>query len=155
APASGRLPWWPWLFAVFAPIQLSWIYGVPLPPEMGFRAVFVVNVVAIATFLAILTRNFRRARPIGRRQLKWVVLGWSLGTVPVLVTDAVAAVEPTLWWLHEAAAIAEIIIPVCVLIAIVRSNFLDVDRLITGAAVYSVLSILALAAVLTAVPQLA
>ena len=26
APAGGRLPWWPWLFAVFGPISLSWIY---------------------------------------------------------------------------------------------------------------------------------
>ena len=41
------------------------------------------------------------------------------------------------------------------LIAIVRTNLFDVDRLITGTAVYSVLSVLVLAAVLTAVPQLA
>ena len=155
APAGGRLPWWPWLFAVFGPISLSWIYGVPLSPEMGFRAVFAVNVVFIATVLTVLTRNFRRATPVGRRQLKWVVLGMYVGTVPVLLTDVAAAVAPPLWWLHEMAVIAEILIPLCVLIAIVRTNYFDVDRLITGAVVYSVLSVLLLAAVLTAVPHLA
>jgi class 3 adenylate cyclase len=155
APPDGRVPWWPWLFAIFAPISTSWVFGVPLPPEVGFRAVFAVNVAFIATLLVVLTRNFRRAGPIGRRQLKWVVLGIYVGTVPVLVADVVAAFEPALSWLHDAAVIAEIAIPLCVLMAIVRSNFLDVDRLITGAAVYSVLSVLLLAAVLAAVPQVA
>lgn len=155
APAGGRLPWWPWLFAGSAPISLSWIYGAPLPPEVAFRAVFAVNVAFIVTALAVLTRNFRRAGPIGRRQLKWVVLGMYVGTVPMLLSDAVATVAPSLWWLHQVAMIAQIFIPLCVLIAIVRTNYFDVDRLITGAAVYSVLSVLLLAAVLTAVPQMA
>jgi class 3 adenylate cyclase len=155
APPGGRLPWWPWLFAVFGPISLSGILGVPLPPATGFRAVFAVNVAFIATVLAVLTRNFRRAGPIGRRQLKWVVLGMYVGTVPVLLADVVAAVAPPLWWLHEVAAIAEILVPVCVLIAIVRANLFDIDRLITGTAVYSILSVVLLAAVLTAVPRLA
>ena len=69
APPGGRVPWWPWLFAVFGPISSSWVYGVPFPPEVGFRAVFAVNVAFIVTLLAVLTRNFRRAGPIGRRQL--------------------------------------------------------------------------------------
>ncbi|MGH7787692.1 MAG: hypothetical protein ACRERC_12540, partial [Candidatus Binatia bacterium] len=155
APPDGRLPWWPWIFAVFGPISLSWIYGVPLPPEVGFRAVFIVNVAFIVTLLAVLTRNFRRAGPLGRRQLKWVVLGIYLGTVPVLLADLVTAVAPSLWWLHELATVAEIVIPLGVLMAIVRTNYFDVDRLITGAAVYSVLSVVLLATVLAAVPLIA
>jgi class 3 adenylate cyclase len=155
APASGQLPWWPWLFAVFGPISLSWTFGIPLPPAVGFRAVFFVNVAFIATLLAIMTRNFRRAGPVGRRQLKWVVYGIYIGTVPVLLTDVVSAFAPSLWWLHEVAVIAEILIPVCVLIAIVRFNYFDIDRLITGTAVYSFLSVLVMAATLAVVPQLA
>src|SRR5262249_55469896 len=101
------------------------------------------------------TRNYRRASPLGRRQLKWVVLGMYIGTVPVLLTDVVTAVEPDLWWLHEVAATAESLIPLCVLVAIVRANYFDIDHLITGTAVYSFLSVLLMAAVLTVVPQLA
>jgi class 3 adenylate cyclase len=155
APASGRLPWWPWLFALFGPLSLSWVFGVPLPPETGVRGGLVVNVVFIATLLAVLTRNFRRAGPLGRRQLKWVVLGMYLGLAPVLLADVLAAIEPSLSWLHEAAAIAEIAVPLSILLAIVRTNLFDVDRLITGTVVYSVLSILVLAAALLAVPHLA
>ncbi len=154
APAGG-LPWWPWLFAIFGPISTSWVFGVPLPPETGFRAAFAVNVAFIVTLLVVLTRNFRRAGPLGRRQLKWVVLGMYVGTVPVLLADVVAAVAPSLVWLHELAAIAEIAIPLSVLIAVVRANLFDVDRLITSTAVYSILSILLLAMALFAVPQLA
>jgi len=153
--APARLPWWPWLFAVFGPISLSWLVGWPLPPETGFRAVFALNVVFIATLLVVLTRNFRRAGALGRRQLKWVVLGIYCGTVPVLLVDVVAIVAPAFWWLHELAVIAEIAIPLAVLIAIVRANLFDVDRLITGAAAATVLSVLGLAAVLSAVPPVA
>ncbi len=155
APAGRPLPWWPWLFACFGPICSSWVFGIPMAPETGFRAAFAVNVAFIVTLLVLLTRNFRRAGPLGRRQLKWVVLGMYLGTVPVLLADAVAVVAPALWWLHEAAAIAEIVIPLSVLIAILRDNLFDVDRLITGTAVYSILSVLLLAVALFAIPQLA
>jgi class 3 adenylate cyclase len=155
APANGRLPWWPWLFAVFGPISLSWLVGVPLPPVSGFRAVFAVNIIFIAVLLAVLTRNYRRTGALGRRQLKWVVLGIYCGTVPVLLTDAIAVIAPAFWWLHEVAVIAELCVPLAMLIAIVRANLFDVDRLITGAAVSTVLSVLALAAVLSAVPPVA
>lgn len=155
APRGGRLPWWPWAFAVFGPVSLSWSFGFPLAPETGFRAAFAVNAVFIVTMLAVLTRNFRRAGPLGRRQLKWVLLGLYVGTVPVLAADVVAAVVPSLVWLHEAAAIAEIVIPLSVLIAVVRTNLFDVDRLITSTAVYSILSILLLAVALFAVPNVA
>jgi len=155
APAGGRVPWWPWAFGLFGPISASWVFGLPLPPETGFRAAFAVNVAFIVTLLAILTRNFRRAGPLGRRQLKWLVLGMYLGTVPVLLADVVAAVAPSLWRLHDLVAIAEIVVPLSILIAIVRANLFDVDRLITVTAVDSVLSVFLLAAALFGVPLLA
>jgi class 3 adenylate cyclase len=153
-PAGRRLPRWPWLFAIFGPISSSWVFGVPFPPETGFRGAFAANVAFIVTLLVVLTRNFIHAGPLGRRQLKWVVLGVYLGTVPVLVADVVAAFVPSLWRLHELAVIAEIMFPLSVVVAIVRANLFDVDRLITATAVYSILSILLLASALFAVPVL-
>jgi class 3 adenylate cyclase len=153
--APARLPRWPWLFAGFGPVSLSWIYGTPLPPELGFRGVFIVNAIFIVALLAVLARNYRHASALGRRQLKWVVLGIYAGTAPVLLTDVATTIAPQLWRLHEVAMIAEIFIPLGVLIAIVHADYLDVDRLITGTAVYSVLSVVVLAAVLAGVPQLA
>jgi len=155
APPSGRLPWWPWVFAAFGPMALSSVFGIPLPPHIGLRGVFVLNVAFIATLLAVLTRNFRRAGPRGRRQLKWIVLGMYLGTMPVLLTNVVTAVEPSLWWLHELAMIAEAFIPIFILIAIVRFNYFDIDQLITGTVAYTLLSVLFMAAIFTVIPRLA
>jgi class 3 adenylate cyclase len=153
--APVRTPRWPWAFAVFGPLALGWVLGVPVAPQAAMRGAFVVNVAFIVAFLAVLTRNYRRSGPVGRRQLKWVMLGMYLGLVPVLLADAVIAVEPALWWLHEAAAMAEVVIPAFILIAIVRENLFDIDRLITRAAVWTLLSIAALAAALFALPHVA
>lgn len=153
--ATARPARWPWAFAVFGPLAVGWVLGVPIAPEAAVRGAFAVNVAFIAAFLAVLTRNYRRSGPIGRRQLKWVMLGMYLGLVPVLLADAVVAVDPALWWLHEATAMAEVVIPAFILIAIVRENLFDIDQLITRAAVWTLLSIAALAAALFALPHVA
>ena len=153
--ATARPARWPWAFAIFGPLAFGWVLGVPIAPEAAVRGAFAVNVAFIAAFLAVLTRNYRRSGPIGRRRLRWVMLGMYLGLVPVLLADAVVAVDPALWWLHEAAAMAEVVIPAFILIAIVRENLFDIDRLITRAAVWTLLSIAALAAALFALPHVA
>jgi class 3 adenylate cyclase len=153
--APARPPRWPWAFAVFGPLALGWVLGAPIAPDASIRGAFGMNVAFIAAFLLVLTRNYRRAGPIGRRQLKWLMLGMYVGLVPVLLADAVIAVDPAFWWLHEAAAMAEVVIPVFILIAIVRENLFDIDRLITRAAVWTLLSIALLAAALFAVPHVA
>jgi class 3 adenylate cyclase len=152
AAVRGRLPAWPWAFAVFGPISTSWVFGVPLPPAIGLRGAFVVNVVFIATLLAVLTRNYHRSGAIGRRQVRWVLIGFYLGTVPVAFTDVVAGFAPGLWWLHDVGMIAEVAIPICCFIAIDRFNLFDVDRLITATAVYTILSVTLVAAGLMVLP---
>ena len=154
-PAGRPLPWWPWVFSVFGLLAFSWVFGTPLPPPLGQQGSLGVNVVFIATLLAVITRGFRRAGPVGRRQLKWVVYGLYMGLVPVLLTDLVTALVPRLWWLHEAAVIAEAAIPLSIITAIVRFNFFDIDRLIAATAVYTFLSIVLLAGLFTLVPPAA
>jgi class 3 adenylate cyclase len=151
APPSGRLPRWPWVFSILGPIAFSSVYGFPLPPTVARQGLFLVNIAFIVVLLALLTRNFRRCGPIGRRQLKWVLYGMYVGTVPVLAADAVAALVPRVWWLHDFAVAAEIVIPISILIAILRFNLFDIDHLISAAAVYSLLSVLLIAALPTVV----
>ncbi len=154
APAEGRLPAWPWLFALFGPIGISATFGVPLPPLIGLRGVFVLNVAFIATLLVVLTRNFRRAGPIGRRKLKWAVYGLYLGAVPVLAANAVIAIVPRFWWLHDMSMIAMVVLPICICIAIVRNNLFDIDRLLSATVAYTILLVLLLAGALTVIPRL-
>src|SRR5262249_29348021 len=125
--AGTRTPAWVWIFALFGPLAISSVFGVPFTPTVGMSAVFVVNIAFIALLLTFLTRNFRRAHPLGRRQLKWVMWGLYTGTVPVLATDVIAVVNPSLWWLHESSRVMTALIPVSICIAILRANFFDID----------------------------
>jgi class 3 adenylate cyclase len=155
APRDGRLPYWPWLFALFSPLATSWVFGVPFSHEVGQRGALTINVAFVATYLVLLTRNYLRSGPVGRRQLAWVVYGFYVGMVPIFAADAIAAFRPSLWWLHEVATICLIAVPACLLIAISRSHLFDIDRLISLTAVYTSLSLLLLAAVFTVIPTLA
>lgn len=154
APLGSRLPVWPWVFAVFGLSLTSRVFGVPGSPAFGLRAELIVTIAATAAMLVLLTRNFRRAGPLGRRQLKWVVFGLYIGVAPVLIADIIVSLYPTLWWLHESSTIFIALIPLCFFIAIVRSHLFDIDRLISSTAAYSILVLALGATVLTAVPPL-
>jgi class 3 adenylate cyclase len=152
--ADARMPAWPWLFTGFGPVATSSVFGVPLPPAIGLRAVFLLNTAFITMMLVLLTRNFRRAGPVGRRQVKWVVYGFYIGTVPALAANVVAAFDPSLWWLQQVSMIAVVLTPLCIFIALVRFNLFDIDRLISATAAYTVLSVLLVAGALTVIPRL-
>ena len=153
--AGTRTPRWPWLLAIYGPISTSWVFGVPLSPQLGFRAAFLAHIVFILSLLFLLARNFRRANPIGRRQLKWIVYGFYIGTAPVLAANVIVAVQPSLWWLHDLSMIANVLPPICICIAILRANAFDIDRLISTTTVYSLLSILLMGGIFLAIPPLA
>jgi hypothetical protein len=156
APTGARLPPWPWLFAVFGPISTSLRYGAPaLDPTLALRANFAVTATLLATLLIVLTRNFQRAGPLGRRQLKWAVYGIYVGVAPVLTIDLLTTFAPTLWRLHDFAITTLVLIPVCILIAIARANLFDIDRLINTTAAYSLLLVLLTGGVLLLGPRFA
>ncbi len=148
-------PVWIWLFAIFGPVSTGWVLGIPFPPVVALQTTFAITFVWLATVLVVLTLGYRRARPRGRRQLRWIVLGLYLGTAPLLAADAISAVSPNLWWLHDVANLATFLIPLCLFVAIVRFNAFDVDRLILSTTAYSILSIVLIAGLLTVVPWLA
>lgn len=150
-----RTPAWIWLFAIFGPLSTGWVLGTPFPPVLSLQSAFATTALWLATVLVVLTLGYRRARPRGRRQLRWIVLGLYLGTAPLIAADAVSAVRPDLWWTREIANLATFLIPLCFFVAIVRFNAFDVDRLILSTTAYSILSIVLIAGLLTVVPWLA
>ncbi|MGE0679719.1 MAG: hypothetical protein AB7P69_02260 [Candidatus Binatia bacterium] len=153
--AGTRVSPWPWGFAVFGPLSLSWIFGSPLPPTLALRAVFIVNILFLVVFLGVLARNYRRATPLGRRRLRWIVYGFYVGTAPMLAANLVTAFNPALWWLLEISALAAVVLPLCICIALLQLNFWDIDRLISTTTVYSLLTLVFLAGVLLGVPRVA
>jgi hypothetical protein len=154
-PTGARLPAWPWLFAAFGPLQTSTMFGIPpLPPTLGLRASAVVTGLFIVTLLGLLTRNFLRVNAIGRRELKWVVYGFYVGTVPVLAASVVTTLDPSLWWLYNLSTTAVALIPLFIGVAIVRYDLFDIDRLISSTAAYSILLLLSVSGLLLLEPSL-
>ena len=144
---------WPWAFACGGVFVTTWAFGWPLPPASGQALGVGASVAFIAVALFELARSYRRCGPRGRRQLRWVLLGFYLGLAPAALAGVVAVAAPGLWWLYETSLTAVVAIPLCLFIAISRYNLFDVDRLITAAASYSLLSIAVLGATLGLFPR--
>jgi class 3 adenylate cyclase len=110
----------------------------------------------LALGLVAIAWNYRRADPIGRRQIKWVVLGLYLAITPFVLSGFLNLYDSTLWGnVTELAMGALAVVPICIFIAIFRYNLFDIDRLITTTASYSMVSGAVLAGLLMVVPQLA
>ncbi len=146
---------WTWAFSAYAVTALAWVFGVPFSSEAGVRASGVLNVLAPLAMLVLLAAAHRRADPRGRRQLRWVLYGFLIGVLPVALGSLVPVARPELWWIHETLMSAVILLPICVVIAIVRFKLFDVDRLLTSTLSYSLLLILFVALVIAIVPRAA
>jgi class 3 adenylate cyclase/glycopeptide antibiotics resistance protein len=155
APRSRRADAWTWIFGLQALAVLSWVFGVPFSTATGLRATTAGNVLVAAAMLALVTHNYRRSDAVGRRQLKWVLYGFYVAALPVLLANLLPMATPRLWWLHEVAMSAVVLLPVCMLIAITRFKLFDIDRLLTATAWYSIVIGLLVAGVLLAVPPAA
>ena len=154
-PAGRPLPRWPWLFAAMGPLWTSYFMGIPFPTSFALRANPTLASAVIAAVLVVATRNYALAAPLGRRQVKWVLLGCYFGLLPSLAGTLVVALRPELtgfWFATQAALFA---IPIAILIAVTRSNLLDIDRLISGTASYTLLMVVLGGAALVVVPWLA
>lgn len=154
-PAGRRLPRWPWLFAALGFTWTSWHMNWPFPGRYGVHANPAIGGLVIASLLVVATRNYRLAGPAGRRQMKWVMLGCYVGLVPNLLGAVAGAAHPALadWWF--AAQTLLLAIPLSIWIAVTRSNLLDIDRLISGTASYTILLVLLAVAAVTVLPAVA
>jgi class 3 adenylate cyclase len=146
---------WTWALSVYAVTALAWVFGVPFSSAAGVRASGALNALAPLLMLALLVRNYRRSDPLGRRQLRWVLYGFLVGVLPVAVGSLVPVTAPRFWWLHEILMSAVVLLPACMLIAIVRFKLFDVDRLLTATVSYSLLLVLLVALLIGIVPRLA
>jgi two-component system, sensor histidine kinase len=108
--------------------------------------------------LAIATRNYRRAGPIGRRRVKWLLYGAYIAIVPLIVARTLTIADPdAAWyqWVYVATIIGMVGFPLGTLVAIVRYNLFDIDQLITATASYSIVLVALLGLLLALVPAIA
>jgi class 3 adenylate cyclase len=145
-----------WLMApVVLIVNAGFFFGVPLASWTSFRLGEVVRVVLGVLIVVALARNYVRSGPVGRRRIKWIVFGVCAGTIPGIGANLMALYDRGLSWLPYATSIFALLVPICFLIAIVRYNLFDIDRLFSTTLSYSGLTIVAVATVLVLLPRVA
>lgn len=155
APRNPLARYAPAGFLLLGPATSSWLLGWPWSSDFGLRFVFLLNVVLALTVIGLLVRNYRISGRPARRQLKWVILGFYAALFPVAIAGIIGAFEPSLTWVYEIAAASAVAIPIGIFIAIMRDDFLDIDRLLSETAAYSLASVGVFAVLLQAVPAAA
>lgn len=160
APPPGRLartlPWL--LIPLFAFLRANYFLGGPLPGEWAPVASLVADGLAVVVTLAVLTRNYRRSDPIGRRRLKWVIYGGYVGFLPLafVIIFLSGTLEPHAYSRAFALSVLPtVVVPLGILIAVVRQQLFDVDRLISATASYTAIGIVLVGSALTLIPRLA
>jgi hypothetical protein len=120
----------------------------PIAGVLAFVAVasFILLLLAVPTALAAVVIRFRRADPVERQQIRWlrfglaaVVVGLGLTIVMQPVEAALGlAVPEVIWDLLLGAAVA--VIPISVGIAVTRHGLYEIDRVVSRAVSYVVVT---------------
>ena len=150
------------LFAVEFAVALLAPYDVGLD---DWRVFAIVAYLAVAT-IAGLMRAYLRSSSLERRQVRWVMLGLSVAVVGALFAT-VASLDPggPIGWIvprDPRGAIGGVVqavtllgAPVGILVSVIGYRWLDVDRLISAAASYTIVGLVVLGGAAAVIPRLA
>ena len=158
--AHGLEGAWRWLPVPLGIIGIpiySAFYGLPLDPATGVELTRALLLLAIIVVMLVLARNYRRSGPAGKRQVKWLMFAIYLGAVLSLSTAAfvdIAVYDPPLW-ATAVMVLSKAALPVGVLIAALRFDLFDIDRLFGATILYNVLAALTLGIGFLVVPRAA
>jgi signal transduction histidine kinase/CheY-like chemotaxis protein len=140
-PSERRLSlWWVLVGPLWYLTRLMFVVGGPVPTDRILQVALAFDSFFMITMLAIATRNFRVSGPVGRRRFKWLLLGSWVGILPltlVILGGALAPEGTGSSFFFEVSVLLTSAFAVGLLIAIVRFNLLDVDRVLSAAASWS------------------
>jgi signal transduction histidine kinase len=121
------------------PLGIGALEGGPLALLFPVGALVILGALVVGA-VALLLR-FRRARGVERQQLRWVALGAALAAALFLVALTTLAVDgdDTLFQVALGASVA--VLPLATGAAILRYRLYDIDRIISRAVVYGLLTV--------------
>ena len=133
---------WPWLVMALYVVAVrgSYLFGWPLPGGWVGRVSLAYHGATLAFGGGILAWNYAHAWAAGRRRLRWILLGTLLGALPLLATLSAPLIFPAWQGFTRAYAIGTLpmmIWMVGIVLAVVREQAFDVDRLIGATAAWS------------------
>jgi len=158
-PAAAWARFGPWFFVVQGPLIVSMLSGFPLRHPIAIPLLLATSAAYITAILVWIAIAYRGADPVGRRQIRWVMFGFYAALAPTLTLAALALFDQLLFdgwvrfypWVWRSLVFV-VLIPFSYLIAIVRFNLFDVDRLLSASASYNVILVVLLGAGLVVVP---
>ena len=116
------------------------------------------DAIGLLPFVATVTWNYLHADAVGRRRLKWAAYGGWIAAFAMVAALAAPVLDPEWPWFEETLGVAGVVggvMPIGFLIAIAAYNLLDVDRLISATASYTLLLAALFALALVLVPRVA
>jgi signal transduction histidine kinase len=144
------------LFATL--VRGSYTLGWPVPGAWIARVSFASHALAIAAGLAILGWNYRHAFAAGRRRLRWILLGALAGSLPFAAALSAPLLAPAWEGFPQAFALGFLgtsLAMTGLVLAVVRDNAFDVDRLLGATAAWSLAAGAAVVALAVVVPAAA
>jgi class 3 adenylate cyclase len=148
---------WPWLFSVNLFFAAGNNVGVGLPYSLAWRPLNLIAALGLMTALGISAWSFVHANAIARRRYQWVWLGIFLSSAPgifryltpLLLTPASLV---RFWRAAPLLELAYLFIPLSLLIAILRFDLFDIDRLISATAAVTLAGIAVVAGLFAGLP---
>ena len=128
-----------WVFALMSISGLSAFTGQPLTAATGQTVHLALIALFYLSILIVLGRNYIKADKLGRRQLRWIILGFYLAFLPAVLVTAIIIQYPQQFNLYALSSVGMPIIPIMFLIAITQYNLFDIDQLIGRSVSYSIL----------------
>jgi class 3 adenylate cyclase len=124
--------------------------------ERGFWTLAIAtNLLFAGAGLAGLTRAYLRSDPLERRQIRWVLLGFYVAFGPNLIGPIAITAGVSRDLVRAIAGLLGLAVPIGGVVAVIGYRYLDVDRVISATASYTIVGLVALGAGLAAVPGLA
>ncbi len=142
---------WPWFFVLHG---ATVILAFSNYARIAVPAFVAIGALGSLTAVAVVTYKYRRAEPVARRQMKWVLFGIYCTVLVFVIAVTAPVLDPRLGWLHLASNWAQPLIPLSLVISVWRFNLFDIDRILSATASYNVLAVLLVSGVFVLVPRL-
>lgn len=138
--------------------RLAYPLGGPLPSTWIPIAEHAADALVIVGLTAIVTWNYAHAGREGRRRLRWLLYGFYLAGVPLVVLLSLPLLEPDFASFEELLGWFGILGVASVLgiaVAVARFGLFEIDRLVSATATATIVGVTLLAGVLALGPRLA
>ncbi len=150
---------WPWIFLPIGIPAFQNIYALPWPSHQSTLRGMIVTLTFLGTLVAALTYNYRRSGPLGRRQVRWTIYAVYLGTLLTTIVYGLLGTSVPFQpyaplWARLLMMFASASFPISVMIAILRYDLFDIDRVLGATVGYNLLGVTVVGGGFYAVPLL-